>query len=45
MIYNFNVEPFYGIDDFTMENMNEMELLELFPELDEEEIATMAEAV
>lgn len=42
---NLSVEPLYGINDLMMDVMSEVELLELFPEPNEIEIAEMREVV
>jgi len=42
---NLSFDPLYGINDFAMTNMEEAQLLELFPEPNDEEIATMKEVI
>jgi len=41
----WNIEPLHGISSFMMETMPDAELLEIFPEPDEAEIAEMMEVV
>lgn len=44
-LINREIEPLHGINDFQMETMPESELLEIFPEPDAFEIASMKEVV